>query len=261
MLRRLFFALAFCLAARSALGGAFLQPEGMLLVLHESTFSGSLQAFDDKGRLIPVSGFQKFTLDTALEYGALDWLTLLGRLEAVSVYSQGPPAAYYRGPGMHELGARVELGRALDKDLVFSAQALLRAPGARTPNPAAVGMTAIETDLRLMAGGSFELRDHPGFWSAEFGQRKRGGSSPDELRLELTAGFAIFDRLQAIGQSFHVYAQRMDLAPQSQSHKAQVSLMLNPGRSWSLQAGAFRTLASVNARRDNGVMVALWRRM
>ena len=261
MLRRCLLALVLCVAAHSALAGAFVQPEGMLLVIHESSFSGSLKTFDDKGRLVPVSDYRKFTLDTVLEYGVLDRLTLLGRLEAVNVKAEGPPGAYYRGPGMTELGARVELGSALNRDLVFSAQAMLRLPGARVTNGATAGLTLLEADLRLMAGGSFEVNDQPGFWSAEAGPRKRGGGAPDDWRVEIATGLALFDRLQAIAQSFHVFTKRTDLDPASQSHKAQLSLVLNPGRSWSLQAGAFRTLAGVNARRDSGLLIAFWRRM
>jgi hypothetical protein len=119
----------------------------------------------------------------------------------------------------------------------------------------------LEADLRLMAGGSFEVNDQPGFWSAEAGPRKRGGGAPDDWRVEIATGLALFDRLQAIAQSFHVFTKRTDLDPASQSHKAQLSLVLNPGRSWSLQAGVFRTLAGVNARRDSGLLIAFWRRM
>ena len=261
MLRRLFFALAFCLTAHPARAGAFVQPEGMLLAVHEARFSGSLRAFDNKGRLMPVSSYQAFTLDTALEYGALDWLTLLGRMEAVSDFDQGPPGFRYRGPGMSEVGARVELGRAMEEDLVFSAQALLRLPGARTPGSAAAGMAQTEADARLMMGGSFELNELPGFWSAEAGLRKKGGLEPDERRLEFGVGVSIFDLLQAVAQSFHVYTAPTVLAPRGQSHKVQLSLLLNPGRAWSLQAGVFRTLAGQNARQESGALVALWRRM
>lgn len=261
MWRRLLILIAFCLAARPALGGAFVQRQGMVLAIQELSFSGSLHAFDGRGRLIPVASYQKFTLDTALEYGLADWLTLLGRLESVSIYNQGPPAAYYRGLGMSELGARVELGRALDETLIFSAQAMVRWPGAHTANPAAAGMTAVESDWRMMAGGSFDLVDRPGFWSAEAAFRKRGGFEPDEARLELAAGLSIFDLLQVIVQGFHVVTLRTPLAPASQSHKGQVSLLFNPGGAWSIQMGAFRTLAGVNTRRESGALVAYWRRM
>ena len=263
MLRSLFLLLFLCLAARPALSGAFLQRPGMVLAIQELGFSGSLQAFDRGGRVIPVAAYQKFTLQTSLEYGALDLLTLLGRLEGVGVYSQGPPSAVYRGPGMSELGARVQLGRVLnqDLDLVFSAQALLRLPMARQGNPAAAGMTASETDVRLMAGGSFDVRERPGFWSLEAGLRQRGGPAPDERRLEVAAGLSIFDLLQVLAQGFHVFTPRTALTPPSQSHKAQLSLLFNPGRPWSVQAGAFRTLAGVNARRESGVLIAFWRRM
>ena len=94
MLRRLFIMIVLGLAAQPARGGAFLQRPGMVLAIQELNFSGSLQAFDAHGRVIPVPAYRKFTLQTSIEYGALEWLTLLGHLESVSVYTQGPPAAF-----------------------------------------------------------------------------------------------------------------------------------------------------------------------
>ncbi len=261
MSSRLLLVIALCLVARPALGGAFAQRQGMLLVIQETSVSTALQAFDQRGRVIPARLYRKYTLDTLFEYGALDWLTFLGRFETVGVHMQGLPRARYRGLGMSEVGARVELGRALEGDLVFAAQGIVRLPGARTDNPAAAGMTQAETDGRLMMGGSFELMEAPGFWSAEAGLRKRGAPLPDEWRMELSAGLSVFDRLQVVGQGSSIFAHRTPFTPPSQSHKAQISLVLNPGRPWSLQVGTFRTVAGVNARHENGFLVAYWRRM
>jgi hypothetical protein len=250
-----------CLAARPAWGGAFAQRQGMLLVIQEFASTTAMEAYGASGSLAPRPLYRKTTADAALEYGALDWLTFLGRLEAARVYTQGPPAAWYRGPGMSELGARAEMGRALHGDLVFSAQALLSLPGARTANPAAAGLNRRETDLRLMMGGSFEVRDAPGFWSIEAGPRRRSGPEPGEWRAEAAAGYFLLDRLQVVGQTTSVFTPKTPLFPQSRSHKAQVSLVLNPGRPWSLQFGTFRTLSGVNARRETGLLLAWWRRM
>ena len=258
---RLLFVIALCLVTRPALGGAFAQRQGMLLVIQETSVSTALQAFDLRGRVIPARLYRKYTMDMLFEYGALDWLTFLGRFETVGVYTQGPPRALYRGLGMSEVGARVELGRALEGDLVFAAQGIVRLPGARTTNPAAAGLTQAETDGRLMMGGSFEVMEAPGFWSAEAGLRKRGAPQPDEWRMELAAGLFLLDRLQVVGQGSSTITPRNPFAPPNQSHKAQISLVLNPGRPWSLQLGTFRTFAGVNVRQENGFLVAFWRRM
>jgi len=233
----------------------------MLLAIHEIASTIALQVYDARGKLVQAPLYSKYTAVTALEYGALDWLTFLGRLEAARVYSSGPPTAYYRGPGMSELGARVELGRAHHGDIVFSTQALLRLPGAQTQNPAAAGLNSRETDLRLMMGGSFDIGDYPGFWSIEAGPRRSSGPEPDEWRAEVAAGQFLFDRLQLVVQTQSVFTAKTPLVPQSRSHKAQASLILNPGRPWSLQLGTFRTLSGVNARRETGLLLAWWRRM
>jgi hypothetical protein len=261
MSSRLLLVMVLCLLARPALGGAFTQRGGMLLVVQESSVTATMQAYDPRGRLAAARTYRKYALDTVFEYGALDWLTLLGRFETVGIAMQGPPSARYRGLGMSELGARVEFGRAFEGDLVFSAQGLLRLPGGRTVNPAAAGLTQPQTDGRLMAGGSFELMDAPGFWSAEAGLRRTSGPEPNEWRIELAAGLSVFERLQVVGQGSSIFAQRTPFTPPSQSHKAQISLLLNPGRPWSVQVGSFRTFAGVNARKENGFLVAYWRRM
>ena len=250
-----------CLGARPAWAGAFAQRQGMLLAIHEIASTIALQGYDARGKLGQSPLYSKNTATTAFEYGALDWLTFLGRLEAARVYSSGPPIASYRGPGMSELGARIEIGRAHHGDIVFSTQALLRLPGAHTQNPAAAGLNRSETDLRLMTGGSFDIRDYPGFWSIEAGTRRRSGPEPDEWRAEAAVGQFLFDRLQLVVQTLSVFTAKAPLIPQSRSHKAQASLILNPGRPWSLQFGTFRTLSGVNARRETGLLLAWWRRM
>ncbi len=77
MLRRVFILLLLSLVAEPALGGAFVQRPGMVLAIQELSFSGSILAFDARGRVVPVPAYRKFNLETSLEYGAADWLTLL----------------------------------------------------------------------------------------------------------------------------------------------------------------------------------------
>ena len=243
-----------------AFGGAFLQPESMLLVIQEAALTGSTQAFDSRGHVIPVSYYRKFSLDTVMEYGVIDWLTVTGRFEHVSILAEGPPSGTYRGPGMSELGARVLIHQF--DDTLVSAQASFRLPGTRaSDNPATVDLTAREVDMRLMGGGSFFVDDRPGFWSAEAGFRRRGGGYPDEWHVDLGTGVFMFERLQLIAQAFTtLVSASAPAAPKSRSHKLQASLVFNPGRIWSLQAGAFFTPLAMEARRDSGIMLAFWRR-
>ena len=245
--------------ARPAFGGAFLQPEGMVQVIQETSFSGSAQAFDAKGRLIPVASYRKFDFTTLVEYGALDWLTFTGRLETVNARTEGPPARAYRGLGRSEIGARVELWQA---DIyVVSAQVTLAAPGTRhVTNPASYGLAGYEAEARLMGGGSFDFNDFPGFWSVEAGYRRRAAGVPDETHLDLSGGVFVVEWLQAIGQVFSTFTAAGHGNPAGRAHKAQASLVLNPGRSWSLQAGAFFTPVAVASRRESGLLLAFWRR-
>jgi hypothetical protein len=243
-----------------AFAGAFLQPEGMLLVMQETSFASSLAAFDSHGRLIPVSYYRRFTLDTALEYGVIDRLTLIGRIEYANVLAEGTPSGTYRGLGMSDLGARVALAQF--DDYIISAQATLRLPGTRPPaNPATVDLDSRDVDLRLMGGGSFDFNDLPGYWSLEAGLRQRSAGYADEWHVDVAGGVHATERLQVIAQAFTTIVPRgTPASPESRTHKLQGSLVFNPGRAWSLQAGAFFTPLAVDARRERGLMMAFWRR-
>ena len=261
VLRLLRYVIAFsAFPLASAFGGAFLQPEAMLLVVHEASFANAVAAFDAAGRIIPVSYYRRFTLDTVMEYGVIDWLTVSARVEHVSALAEGPPSGSYRGAGMSEIGARLALARF--DDHIISAQATLRLPGARpSANPATVDLDAREIDLRLMGGGSFDCNDLPGYWSVEAGYRQRGGVYGDEWHADVAAGVYAQERLQVIAQAFTTIVPKAALAaPKSRTHKLQGSLVFNAGRPWSLQVGAFFTPLAIEARRERGLLLAFWRR-
>ena len=48
--------------------------------------------------------------------------------------------------------------------------------------------------------------------------------------------------------------------PAAQALVVEPSLVFNFNPTWSLQVGVYASLRAVNANRENGVVVALWRR-
>jgi protein XagA len=255
------FAAAMSGLALPARAGAWAEPEGETLVIATTTFADSTRAFDANGKLQPVSDWRKFELGFNIEYGLSDRVTLLARPAVADISSAGPPTGAYRGLSSIDLGARIELARV--GDAVFAAQGRVRLPGASdAANTALSGMTAAEAEGRLLAGYSLTLAGRPAFAEAQLGWAARNGGNPGEARFDLTLGFRPMDHLLALLQSFSVATTGAGTAayPNQRWSKLQPSLVYEFAQGWSAQAGAFATVAAINARREVGAILAVWRR-
>ena len=241
--------------------GAFLQPDDDWQIITTSRFTGSTRAFDAKGKLVPVPSYTKFELGAYIEYGAGDWLTLILQPALARIYSEGPPLSQYYGLGSIEAGARVQLMRT--DDVVISAQAIAHAPGSRsTVNPALVGNTGFEFDVRALVAAPFEIAEMPGFADAQLGYRVRRDSPADEIRFDVSLGIRPWSRLLLLAQSFNILASTAGGPgfPRMRQHKFQLSAVWDFSRSYSIQGGAFTTLASSNARQEYGMVTGVWYR-
>jgi hypothetical protein len=255
------FAAALTCLAFPARAGAWAEPQGEALVIATATFADSTRAFDANCKLLPVSAWRKFELGFNIEYGLSERVTLLARPAVADISSAGPPSGAYRGLSSMDIGARMELARL--GDAVFAAQGRVRLPGAGdVANPALSGMTAAEVEGRLLAGYSLTLAGRPAFADAQIGWAARAGGNPGEARFDLTLGFRPFERVLALLQSFSVATTGAGTAayPSQRWSKLQPSLVHEFAPGWSAQAGAFATVAAVNARREVGAIVAVWRR-
>ncbi len=247
-------------SAGAAQAGAWAQRKGATQVIATSQFSDSTRAFDLNGRLVPVVAWRKFELGVHIEYGLSPTVTLLASpvLEDVSIKGFAPGA--YRGLESLEVGARIEMARL--GEVVFAAQALGKIPGATNrSNTALAGATACEAEARLLAGYSFTLWDRPAFADGEIAWRARNGGNPGEARLELTIGVHLTEQAQLLMQSFNAATtgRGSPSYPDERWSKLQPSLVYEIARGLSLQAGAFITLAAVNARREQGALLAVWK--
>lgn len=249
------------LAGGLARAGAWPLAEGEGLAILGGSFSGSTAAFDASGRLIPVSSYRKFELSLYVEYGLSDRLTLIVRPALADISSAGPPAGAMRGFQSVEGGARLTLAKL--GDFVVSAQGLVRIPGSTdTSNPALVGLTAHEAEARLLAGYSFDVMGRPAFGEVQMAWRARGGGAPGEARLDVTIGVRPTDRLLAMLQSFSLATTGAGgpAFPAQRSSRLQPGLVYEFAPGWSAQAGVFTTIAAENARREQGGLLALWRK-
>ena len=117
-----------------------------------------------------------------------------------------PTSAERTGLGYTEFGARY--GFVADPTWVFSGQATLRVPGTDdTANPAAVGYTDVEADLRLLLGHNFKLADLPAFFDLEVAERVRTAGYPSEFRADATLGVKVLPQWLLLAQSFNVISE------------------------------------------------------
>jgi protein XagA len=259
---RLALLLGAALMPQPALGGAWTLQGGTGQVVVTGTASQATEAFDGGGRLQGTARYSKVEVQTLLEYGISDWLTLMlaPGLQAVDVGA--PVDASRAGFGYSEFGARAMLLR--NANWVLSGQATMRVPGTSdTTNSAAIGYTGAEIDIRGLFGMSFEAFAMPAFVDVQLAQRFRTGDPPDETRLDLTFGLRTSQRWLVLAQSFNVISQGAGasaLFPSYNYHKLQLSALYELTPQWALQGGLFTTFAGRNALQENGVVLGAWYR-
>jgi hypothetical protein len=267
-------------AAPTATGGAFLWPEGQGQVIVTTTFSSANKAYDPRGRLIDMPFYRKFETQAYVEYGALDWLTIVAQpgymnfhgassqLDHLSLLTRqaklgaplsigGPPGPHYAGLAVGSLGARLrvlELGR-----YVVSLEASLR-----TATPSAQKFLdmrdALQADVRLQLGRSIEVFGLPGFYDAQIGYRTRARSGGGEIRADLTYGLRPLSDVLLLAQSFSALTPGATRANFSYSQKFQVSAVYDVMTNVSLQIGAVAALQGANSSAERGLIGAVWYR-
>ncbi len=253
--------LALACTPEVALAGAWTLPENTGQVLVIGTASRAGKAFDDHGTAQSTPRYSKYELQTLMEYGVTNWLTaiLAPGIQHVGV---GPPTDAHRtGFGTSEFGARALLFQGDTRggrSWVISGQATLRVPGTfDTNNPAAVGYTGFETDIRALFGVGFALGAWPAFVDLQLAQRFRAGGPPNETRIDVTFGVSPAPQWLVLTQSFNVLSQGAGSAlfPANHYHKLQLSLVYSINTNWSVQGGVFTTYAGRNALQENGLLI------
>ena len=178
------------LSAVPAFAGAFLQPEGKLLIIQQAT-SGRLQS-----DCLCIAA-KKYAADTTLEWGLASFLTLLGQVSNGRRIISAEQDELYPAQ-LSELGARVALWQAGPR--LVSAQVTLRAPDRAFELRPGLPLR----ELRLMLGQSFNTALGPGFLSLAPGLRAGAGRAT-EGHLEATGGLNLSERWQALGQVFSLW--------------------------------------------------------
>jgi len=245
-------------APAAACAGAWTAPEGTGLAIL------SLQAGegDYNARTGPAAA-RETRVEPSLyaEYGLSDGLTALVASGVEDYAIASPVADAYRGPDYTAAGLRARLFSS--QSFVWSVQATAMAPGARdAPRPAQAGNTGFDSDWRALFGASFDLAGRPSFAEASLGYRTRADGPPDEWRADFTAGVHLRPDLTLMAQSFSAFSRGAGSLgfPAERSTTIEPSLVYDFDSRWSAQLGFYATVNAVNADRNRGIVVALWRR-
>lgn len=246
------------LVPAAALAGAWTWPEGtgqaiLSLTAGEGDFGGQ----------VGVDAARETRLEPSLdvEYGLRDWLTAFVQTGLEDYDIAAPIADSYRGLDYSAAGLRARLFSS--QSLVWSVQGTALVPGAADPlRPAQAGNTGFDSDWRTLVGSSFVLGSWQSFLDASLGYRTRAGGPPDEWRADLTFGVHPRPDVTIMLQSFNSVSDgsRAPHFPAEQTMTVEPSLVYDFNKDWSAQLGAYTTVKAINANRENGVVVALWRR-
>jgi hypothetical protein len=253
--------LSAALIPQPACAGAWLAPEGHGQIVVTGSASTATEAFGGDGSAKSTPRYSKTELQVLMEYGVTDWLTAIAIPSLQHVDIAAPTDASRTGAGNSEFGAR---GRIMQQDnWVLSAQGTVRVPGTfDNGNPAAIGYTGFDIDLRGLFGTSFVLGGLPAFADIQLAQRFRTGGPPSEARLDLSLGVRPAQQWLLLLQQFNVISEGSGRPPFTSNnyHKLQMSVVYDLAPQWSLQGGVFTTFAGRNALQENGLITGVWYR-
>jgi hypothetical protein len=248
-------------ASRPASAGAWTPDQGHGEVIVTTLFDRADSAFNQAGHFTPTPLYRSLQASAFVDYGVTDWLAVLVK-PSVQSSSLGPPQDQrYTGLGNSEMGAQARLWR--DDSTVLAVQANLIAPTtAGAVNSWLAGSRNAAFDLRLLLGENVAIGALAGFVDLSGGVRVRGGPAPNEAHADLTFGLYATPSLLLMAQSFIILSGPSSNPdyPRWAQAKAQFSLVASLNPDWRIQLGGYTTLAGQNAYRENGALVAVWRK-
>jgi hypothetical protein len=254
-------AILLCCASVSARAGAWTPEAGRGEIIATTLFDQSDKGFDQGGRFIQTPKYLSYQGALYVDYGLTDWLAATIKPSLQSTALGASDNQKYSGFGDSEIGVR---GRVWQSDAaVISLQGLVRLPTTAGAANAMLGNTKnVDFDVRLLGGKNFAVGALPGFIDIAFGARLRGGAAPNETRADLSLGVYVWPKLMLLAQSFNVVSAPSNgpAYPRWMQSKAQGSLVYAFDADWRGQIGGFVTLAGVNAYREYGALLAVWRR-
>jgi hypothetical protein len=245
----------------AATAGAWTLDAGTAQAIMTATSTTASQAFDGAGNLQSTPRYNKTELQGWFEYGVTNPFTVIVAPQLQHVDIAAPTDAQRTGLGYTEFGGRYRLLQG--ESWVVSGQATLRVPGTYdNSNPAAIGYTDVEADVRGLVGYSFSIGKMRAFADLEIAQRFSVGPQPSEFRADATLGVWVTPRWLLMAQSFNVVSEGSGNPPFTSYDycKFQLSAVYAVTPALSLQLGGVTTYAGSNALQENGLVVGAWYR-
>jgi hypothetical protein len=250
------FAIGLAVVPDQALAGAWTLDEGTGQLFISGTAMQSNQVFSTGSVLQRIPRYSKEEAQALVEYGVTDWFTAMFQPSLQHVDIAAPIGAERGGLGYTDIGGRARIWS--DESWVVSAQATFRLPGTSdNANPAAIGYTDREADIRGLVGYGFKVGALPSFVDVEIAQRFRLGGPPDEFRTDVTFGIRPSDRWLLLAQSFSVISEGAGTwgFGSYSYHKFQLSAVYALTPRLSVQIGGYSTYWGRNALQENGVVI------
>jgi protein XagA len=243
----------------AALAGAWTLDAGTGELTVTGTAMQANSAFDSSSKPQPIPRYSKQEAQALIEYGVTNWFTAMLQPSLQHVSIAAPFGGERGGLGYTDIGGRARIWS--DDSWVISAQATFRAPGVfDKTNPAAIGYTDPEIDIRGLIGYSFKAGTLPAFVDVELAQRFRLGGPPDEFRTDITFGIRPAEKWLLLAQSFNVISEGAGTwgFGSYAYHKIQLSGVYALTPNLSLQLGGYSTYWGRNALQENGLVVGAW---
>jgi protein XagA len=245
--------------ATMAFAGAWTLDEGKGDVIVTSTAMQASSFFSTGYALQPIPHYDKDEAQALIEYGVTNWFTAMFAPSLQHVDIAPPFGGERSGLGYTDIGGRARIWS--DASWFVSGQVTLRVPGTYDhTNPAAIGYTDPEVDIRGLVGYSFKAATLPAFVDVEVAQRFRIGGPQDEFRTDITFGIRPTDKWLLLAQSFNVTSEGAGTWGYGSFgyYKLQLSAVYALTSALSLQLGGYSTYWGRNALQENGLVVGAW---
>ncbi|MGO9135182.1 MAG: hypothetical protein ACLP8A_14215 [Methylovirgula sp.] len=247
------------LSPNVAHAGAWTLDSGQGSAIVTVTPSTAPEAFIGSKSLSP--SYDKIEAQGLLEYGVTDRLTVIFSPTLDHIEIGAPTNAERTGLGYTDLGGRYNFLHI--DNWVFSGQVTMRIPGTfDNSNPAAIGYTGFQTDVRGLVGYSFMVGRMPAFVDLQAAERISYSGPPSEVHGDVTLGIRPLPQWMLLAQSFSVISEGSHLPVFSSYNysKVQVSVVYDVTKQWSLSAGLFTTYEEHNALEEKGLIAGVWYR-
>ena len=245
----------------AALASAWNPAAGTGLAVLDVANAGGAVYFNGSGRLTPTRSYAKTEASAYVEYGLTERLMFVAR-PSFDLVSLGDPAGgTYRGFGGASVGAQYQA--LVYGPAVVAVQGSVALPGTGSrADPAEIGNTAREADLRALAGLSFPLGPYPAFLDVQQAYRLRSGGAAAQWHSDVTVGFRPIPRLLVMALSAVVVptGPGTPWLPSARSAKLGIEVAYDLSAAWSLTLRASTTVYGRDALRERGLAAGLWYR-